>query len=77
MEAHAESPRAGVSEWSHFVHVTRALTATEFKLRYFGSVLGYLWTVLRPETGWGEMTRAGFGEPVPAIAPGISSPADG
>jgi ABC-2 type transport system permease protein len=34
--------------WSHFVHVTRALTTTEFKLRYFGSVLGYLWTVLRP-----------------------------
>jgi ABC-2 type transport system permease protein len=34
--------------WRHFVHVTRALTTTEFKLRYFGSVLGYLWTVLRP-----------------------------
>ena len=32
----------------HFVHVTRALTITEFKLRYFGSVLGYLWTLLRP-----------------------------
>jgi len=32
----------------HFVYVTTALTATEFKLRYFGSVLGYLWTVLRP-----------------------------
>lgn len=46
--AHAQSARAGVSDWSHFVHVTRALTATEFKLRYFGSVLGYLWTVLRP-----------------------------
>ena len=30
------------------MHVTRALTTTEFKLRYFGSVLGYLWTVLRP-----------------------------
>ena len=33
---------------AHFVHVTRALTTTEFKLRYFGSVLGYLWTLLRP-----------------------------
>jgi ABC-2 type transport system permease protein len=32
----------------HFVQVTRALTSTEFKLRYFGSVLGYLWTLLRP-----------------------------
>jgi len=36
-----------------------------------------LWTVLRPDTGWGEMTRVGFSEPVPAIAPGISSAADG
>ena len=36
-----------------------------------------LWTVLRPDTGSGEMTRVGFSEPVPAIAPGISSGADG
>ena len=36
-----------------------------------------LWIVLRPETGWGEMTRVGFSEPVPAVAPGISSPVDG
>ena len=36
------------STWRHFLYVTTALTATEFKLRYFGSVLGYLWTLLRP-----------------------------
>jgi ABC-2 type transport system permease protein len=36
------------SRLRHFAYVTLALTATEFKLRYFGSVLGYLWTVLRP-----------------------------
>jgi len=36
-----------------------------------------LWTVLRPNTGWGEMTRVGFSEPVPAVAPGISSGIDG
>jgi ABC-2 type transport system permease protein len=46
------SPGAGVwpdgSRWRHLVHVTRALTKTEFKLRYFGSVLGYFWTLLRP-----------------------------
>jgi ABC-2 type transport system permease protein len=36
------------SEWRHFLYVTAALTSTEFKLRYFGSVLGYLWTLLRP-----------------------------
>jgi ABC-2 type transport system permease protein len=38
----------GRSRFRHFLYVTSALTATEFKLRYFGSVLGYLWTVLRP-----------------------------
>ena len=32
-----------------------------------------LWTVLRPDTGRGEMTRVGFSEPVPAVARGISS----
>jgi len=36
-----------------------------------------LWTVLRPDTGWGEMTRVGFSEPVPAVAQGIRSPSDG
>jgi ABC-2 type transport system permease protein len=36
------------ARWRHFLYVTGALTATEFKLRYFGSVLGYLWTLLRP-----------------------------
>jgi ABC-2 type transport system permease protein len=46
---------AAAGQWSarshsfrHFVQVTRALTTTEFKLRYFDSVLGYLWTLLRP-----------------------------
>jgi ABC-2 type transport system permease protein len=48
MEAAANPVRSGTSDWRHFVHVTRALTSTEFKLRYFGSVLGYLWTLLRP-----------------------------
>jgi hypothetical protein len=36
-----------------------------------------LWTVLRPDAGWGEMTRVGFSEPIPAVAPGISSRIDG
>jgi ABC-2 type transport system permease protein len=50
MEAQAYSlrPSSGGSGWQHFLYVTRALTTTEFKLRYFGSVLGYLWTLLRP-----------------------------
>jgi ABC-2 type transport system permease protein len=49
MEAHAETrPAVAATGWRHFLYVTRALTATEFKLRYFGSVLGYFWTLLRP-----------------------------
>jgi ABC-2 type transport system permease protein len=50
MEAGAgylERFRGGTS-WRHFLNLTRALAGTEFKLRYFGSVLGYLWTLLRP-----------------------------
>ena len=31
-----------------FWHLTLTLAATEFKVRYFGSVLGYLWTLVRP-----------------------------
>ena len=41
--AAAASPRA-----RHFLYVVAALARTEFKLRYAGSVLGYLWTLLRP-----------------------------
>lgn len=66
----APAATAAPSGWRHFVYVTAALTATEFKLRYFGSVLGYLWTVLRPLMLFGvlyvvftEIVR--FGKDVP------------
>ena len=29
-------------------HLTRTLAVTDFKLRFFGSVLGYLWQLVRP-----------------------------
>jgi ABC-2 type transport system permease protein len=29
-------------------HLTRTLAVTDFKLRFFGSVLGYVWQLLRP-----------------------------
>jgi ABC-2 type transport system permease protein len=48
MTAGLTAAPARLSSWRHFLYVTRALTATEFKLRYFGSVLGYVWTLLRP-----------------------------
>ena len=31
-----------------FWHLTRTLAVTDFKLRFFGSVLGYLWQLMRP-----------------------------
>jgi ABC-2 type transport system permease protein len=31
-----------------FLHLTWTLAVTEFKLRFFGSVLGYLWQLMRP-----------------------------
>jgi ABC-2 type transport system permease protein len=31
-----------------FVELTLMLARTEFKLRYFGSVLGYVWSLMRP-----------------------------
>lgn len=43
--AHA-LPRPG--EWKHFGELTMAMARSELKQRYFGSVLGYVWTLLRP-----------------------------
>jgi ABC-2 type transport system permease protein len=31
-----------------FLNLTYTLAATDFKLRFFGSALGYLWTLMRP-----------------------------
>jgi ABC-2 type transport system permease protein len=36
------------SELRRFLNITIALATTEFKIRYFGSVLGYLWSLMRP-----------------------------
>jgi ABC-2 type transport system permease protein len=36
------------SELRRFLNITFALAVTEFKIRYFGSVLGYLWSLMRP-----------------------------
>jgi ABC-2 type transport system permease protein len=40
--------RRSPSRARQFVNLTFALAVAEFKLRYFGSVLGYLWTLARP-----------------------------
>jgi ABC-2 type transport system permease protein len=35
-------------DWSRFWHLTYNIARNEFKLRFFGSVLGYLWQLMRP-----------------------------
>jgi ABC-2 type transport system permease protein len=41
-------PRALSGDWRRFWHLTLTLAYTDWKLRFFGSVLGYLWSLLRP-----------------------------
>src|SRR5205807_2515689 len=52
MSAHAVAKRYGPSafgdEWRRFVNLTVTLATTDFKLRYFGSALGYVWSLVRP-----------------------------
>lgn len=44
----AYGPSALGDDARRFVELTLTLARTEFKLRYFGSVLGYVWSLLRP-----------------------------
>src|SRR5207244_8838705 len=41
-------PRALTSDWRRFWHLTYNIARNEFKLRFFGSVLGYVWQLVRP-----------------------------
>jgi ABC-2 type transport system permease protein len=41
-------PSALGGEARRFVELTLTMARTEFKLRYYGSVLGYLWSLMRP-----------------------------
>jgi ABC-2 type transport system permease protein len=42
------TPSAFGDDVRRFVNLTFTLAATDFKLRYFGSVLGYVWSLMRP-----------------------------
>ena len=53
MSATASAPalagRPGSDQgWRRFATITLTLAKNEFKVRYFGSVLGYLWSLMRP-----------------------------
>jgi ABC-2 type transport system permease protein len=41
-------PRALTNDWSRFWHLTYNIARNEFKLRFFGSALGYFWQLMRP-----------------------------
>jgi ABC-2 type transport system permease protein len=41
-------PRALSDSWSHFWNLAYNIARSEFKLKFFGSALGYLWQVVRP-----------------------------
>jgi ABC-2 type transport system permease protein len=41
-------PSALGGDVRRFLHLTWTLAITDFKLRFFGSVLGYLWQLMRP-----------------------------
>ncbi len=46
--ARSYGPSALGGDGRRFVELTLTLSRSEFKLRYFGSVLGYLWSLMRP-----------------------------
>ncbi len=41
-------PQALTDDWSRFWHLTLNIARNEWKLRFFGSVLGYFWQLIRP-----------------------------
>jgi ABC-2 type transport system permease protein len=43
-----KGPAAIGGGWARFVSLTWMVAITEFRLTYFGSVFGYLWTLMRP-----------------------------
>jgi len=71
-----KGPSALGSDHRRFWHLTRALAVTDFKLRFFGSALGYLWQLMRPLLLFGVLLVvftqiARFGDAVPNYAEGL------
>jgi ABC-2 type transport system permease protein len=66
-------PSALGGGWRRFLHLTWLIATTDYRLTYFGSVLGYLWSLMRPLLLFGvlyvvfhEFLR--FGEDIPRYA---------
>jgi ABC-2 type transport system permease protein len=47
VEMTGPSAAAG-GDWRRFYHLTRTLAVTDFKVRFYDSALGYLWTLMKP-----------------------------
>ncbi len=63
-------PSALGTDWRRLLRLSWALAVTDFKLRFFGSVLGYLWQLMRPLMLFGILFVVfseflDFGEDVP------------
>jgi len=43
-----QGPSAMGGGWNRFFHLTWTIGLTDFRLTYFGSALGYLWSLMRP-----------------------------
>jgi ABC-2 type transport system permease protein len=43
-----KGPGALIRDWRRFWHLTYNIARNEFKLKFFGSVLGYAWQVMKP-----------------------------
>ena len=43
-----KGPSATTGDWRRFDYLTRTLAVTDFKVRFYDSALGYLWTLMRP-----------------------------
>ncbi|MGI9185735.1 MAG: ABC transporter permease [Solirubrobacteraceae bacterium] len=43
-----QGPSALTDDWARFWHLTFNIARNEWKLRFFGSVLGYFWQLVRP-----------------------------
>jgi ABC-2 type transport system permease protein len=43
-----KGPSATAGDWRRFAYLTKTLAAMDFKVRFYGSALGYLWTLMRP-----------------------------
>jgi ABC-2 type transport system permease protein len=43
-----KGPEALAGDWRRFWHLTYNIAKTEWKLKFFGSALGYLWQLVRP-----------------------------